>query len=153
MAEQPSSTANQRPRDLPPPGAGRFLKLIGRALTRRCPLCGGGAIFRTYWSLRQACPHCGYAFAREEGYFLGGYAVNLIVAEVLGLGAVLYLIFQTDLSLIAQEAIAIGAAIGLPVLFYPFSRTLWMAIDLMLDPENREREPRLDELMRKRRQK
>jgi uncharacterized protein (DUF983 family) len=152
MTEQPFSTANQRPRDLPPPSVSRFLKLIGRALTRRCPHCGGRGIFRSYWSLRQACPHCGYAFAREEGYFLGGYAVNLIVAEVLGLGAVLYLIFQTDLSLIAQEAIAIGAAIGLPVLFYPFSRTLWMAVDLMFDPENREREPRLDELMRKRRQ-
>jgi uncharacterized protein (DUF983 family) len=152
MTASTNPDIERRPRNLPTSGFSRFWTLLARAFTRRCPQCGGRGIFRNYWALRPECPHCGYRFGREEGYFLGGYAVNLVVAEFLGLGAVLILIFRTDYSLIVQEIIAIGAAIGLPVLFYPFSRTLWMTIDLMFDRENREREPRLDELMRKRRE-
>ena len=42
-------------------------------------------------------PRCGARFEREEGYFLGAYALNLIVAEFLGLGLAFVLIFRTEL--------------------------------------------------------
>jgi uncharacterized protein (DUF983 family) len=151
MASQPEAPNHDRERNLPPSGSKRLFTLLGRAFTRRCPQCGGRGIFRNYFSLKSECPHCGYRFDREEGYFLGGYAVNLVVAEFIGLGGVLILLFRTDYSLIVQEVIAIGTAIGLPVLFFPFSRTLWMTIDLMADRENRDKEPRLDEIMRNQR--
>ena len=73
-------------RGLPPRGGRRLLALVGRALRRRCPYCGGGGIFRGWFSLRERCPTCGVAFEREDGYFLGAYAVNLIVAEFVGIG-------------------------------------------------------------------
>ncbi len=140
-------------RNLPAAGFPRLKALLIRALLRRCPQCGSGEIFRNYWSLKELCPRCHYQFDREEGYFLGGYAVNLVVAEILGLGSVLVLLFRTDYSLWAQEIIAIGAAIGLPILFYPYSRTLWMAIDLLADRGAQDDRLRLEEMMKQARQR
>jgi len=121
-----------------PQGAGaRFRTLFGRALRRRCPYCGGGNIFSGYWSLKPICPTCEVKFVREEGYFLGGYALNLVVSESLALGLALWLLFGTrlrELSLLPQEAIAIVLAVAFPVALYPFSRTVWMALDLFLHP-------------------
>jgi uncharacterized protein (DUF983 family) len=110
---------------------------MGRALTRRCPYCGSPNIYESYFALREQCPRCGIHFEREEGYFLGAYALNLITAEFVGLGLAIILIFKTDLqhlSLIWQEAIAVALAIAFPVIFFPFSRTVWIAMDLIFHP-------------------
>ena len=113
------------------------VSLLRRALTRRCPYCGAGHIFHGWFALRERCPMCNSKFEREDGYFLGAYAINLIVAEFVGLGIALFLIFGTRLrhvDLIWQEVVAVLLAVGLPIVFYPYSRTLWMALDLRLHP-------------------
>lgn len=130
------------PRTLPVGGWPRLQTLLGRALTRRCPLCGQRGIFTNWWSLRDDCPRCGHRFEREEGYFLGAYAVNLIVAELLTVVVLVALFVLTDASWILIEAIVIPLAVGLPILFFPYSRTLWMAIDLMADPAVADRQRR-----------
>ncbi len=123
-------------RTLPARGWSRFWALLSRALRLRCPLCGTRGIFVHPWSIRECCPGCGYLFNREDGYFLGAYGLNLVVAEVIGLGAVLVILLQSDLSILWQQIIAASAAILFPVLFYPFSRTLWMVADLMISGES-----------------
>ena len=108
-----------------------------RALTRRCPYCGHPGVYEGYLGLRERCPACGVTFEREEGYFLGAYALNLVVAELLGLGLAILLIFRTglrDLDLIWQEAIAVALAVAFPVMLFPFSRTVWIALDLTFHP-------------------
>src|ERR687890_1074013 len=104
--------------DLPRDTLNRFLVTMRRAFSRRCPYCGSPGIYDGYFALRERCPRCGVRFEREEGYFLGGYALNLIVAEFLGLGLAIFLIFRTDLrhlDLIWQELIAVSLAIAFPV--------------------------------------
>lgn len=123
--------------DIPPETWARFVATMRRALTRRCPYCGGPGVYRGYLELRESCPTCGVRFEREEGYFLGAYALNLIVAEFLGLGLALFLIFGTALreaDLIWQEAVAVGLAVAFPLLFFPYSRTVWIALDLVFHP-------------------
>jgi uncharacterized protein (DUF983 family) len=110
---------------------------LRRALTRRCPYCGRPGIFEGYFALRERCPRCGVLFEREEGYFLGAYALNLIVAEFLGLGLAIVLIFRTDLRhipLVWQEVVAVALAVAFPVALFPFSRTVWIAMDLVFHP-------------------
>jgi uncharacterized protein (DUF983 family) len=117
-----------------------------RALGRRCPYCGSPGIFDGYFALRERCPRCGVRFEREEGYFLGGYALNLIVAEFLGLGLAIFLIFRTELRnlpLAWQEVIAVALVIVFPVALFPFSRTVWIAMDLIFHPPGRRSEPQL----------
>ena len=130
-------------RGLPSGGGRRLAALLVRGLGRRCPYCGGAGIFAGYFSLRERCPTCGVSFDREEGYFLGAMLVNLLVAEFLTVAVAVALMIFTDLSLLPLEAIAISLAVGLPILFYPYSRMLWMALDLLVDPPERQAERRL----------
>jgi hypothetical protein len=61
-------------------------------------------------------------------------------------GVAIFLIFKTDLqhlSLIWQEAIAVALAIAFPVIFFPFSRTVWIAMDLTFHPPGRAAERQL----------
>jgi uncharacterized protein (DUF983 family) len=123
--------------DLPSDDRERFLTALQRAFTRRCPYCGGKGIFSSYLALRECCPRCGVRFEREDGYFLGAYAFNLVFSEILGLGLAIYLIFFTvlrDAGLIWQEVIAISLAVIFPIIFFPYSRGVWMAVDVAFHP-------------------
>ena len=117
--------------DLPKRGWVRFGRLVKRAFQLRCPQCGSRGIFTNPWTLRKCCHRCGYQFNREDGYFLGAYALNLVVSLVVVLGAVVIILVRSDLSTLWQQVIAVTATVALPILFFPFSRTLWMGLDLM----------------------
>lgn len=121
---------------LPPRGMPRFLTLAKRALLRRCPLCGGKHIFKNYLSIKDSCPTCKYVFARESGYFLGSYPLNLVTAELIPVLAMVGLLVWTDVSWIWLEVILIPLAIAMPLLFFPFAMCIWMAIDLFFQPVN-----------------
>jgi uncharacterized protein (DUF983 family) len=132
--------------DLPLSPLARFRKVAIRALRRHCPYCDAIGIFDGYFTLRDQCPGCGVIYDREEGYFLGAYAINLLFALIVGLGGALLLIFGTPLrnsSILWKEAIAVSIAVGLPILFFPFSRTVWIALDLIADPPRSDGERKL----------
>ncbi len=113
--------------------------LLRRALTLRCPYCGGTRIFSSWLTLKERCPRCRSLFEREEGYFVGGYAVNLVVAEFLAFGVVLSLILLADLSTLQLQITGAMLALGLPIVFFPCSRTVWIAMDLYFHPAGDER--------------
>lgn len=124
----------------------RFFVTALRGLQRRCPYCGGRGIFSNYFVLRDRCPTCGVQFEREDGYFLGAYAFNLIFSEFLGLGLALAIIFGTAMrhaELLWQEALALSLAVLFPVLFFPYSRGAWMAFDLTFHPPGIGEEPQM----------
>jgi uncharacterized protein (DUF983 family) len=107
--------------------------MLLRGLARRCPRCGAGKLFRRWFWMKEDCPGCGMHFEREEGFFLGAFVVNFVLTE----GALaLYLLVGFVLTWPDPPAVplAIGAAavaIGMPLLAYPFSKTIWTAIDLI----------------------
>jgi len=111
--------------------------LLGRALRLKCPNCGGGGIFASWGTLRQRCPECGLWLERGEGdYYLGAYMVALIAVETLfAVGFVVALVVTWPNP--PWEAIQwVGAALlaaGV-IVCYPFSKTVWLAIDLMFRP-------------------
>ena len=110
--------------------------LIGRALKRQCPVCGYHPIWTGWMTLVDSCPNCGYVFRREGGYFLGGYALNLVVAEFIAMFVLVALLVWTAWEWWEIELVVLPLAIGLPILFFPFSRGLWMALDLTFTPKN-----------------
>jgi len=59
----------------------RLVLVLARALRRRCPACGAGRLFKGWFEMRARCPGCDLRFEREEGYFLGAMALNIVVAE------------------------------------------------------------------------
>ena len=123
-------------RDLPPSGSARRNMLVKRGLLLQCPYCGQGHIIRYPFWIEDCCPRCGYRFAPESGYFVGGYALNLVGVEIIGLVIIVIILLRSNLSLYQQEFIGIGFAILLPILFFPWSRTLWMALDLTIQGDS-----------------
>lgn len=112
--------------------------MLRRGAIRRCPRCGGGKLFRTFWSIKDRCPRCGLLFAREPGYFTGVYLVNfgvvLAVLFVIVMSFAIWLGNDPDAPLLPPLLIGLGVAVVLPILFYPFARTLWSALDLAMTP-------------------
>lgn len=119
---------------LPDSGVSRFLTATGRALRRRCPYCGASDIFSGWFTLRERCPECHTLFAYEDGYFLGAYAINLVVTELLTVAVVIWMIAGTDMSVLQMQLAGISLAVALPLLFYPVACLLWIALDLGFHP-------------------
>jgi uncharacterized protein (DUF983 family) len=108
----------------------------GRAILLRCPRCGGRGILKGWLSLKERCPTCGLALQRGEDsdFWLGAYAINLVVAESLAVIVGLIVLRATWPAYRAAQWTAIVGAVLLPLVFFPFSRTLWLAWDLSFRP-------------------
>lgn len=110
---------------------------IAWALLLRCPECGGRGIFRHWLQLQPRCAECRFTLDRgNPDHFVGAYLVNLIIAELIfgvGLGVWLLSVWPV-VPWNAIQWVAIGAMILSPLLTYPFTRTLWLAADLIFDP-------------------
>jgi uncharacterized protein (DUF983 family) len=109
-----------------------------RALTLRCPRCGGSGILRTWLRLRDTCATCGLAFERGErsDFWIGAYVFNLVIGEVIALGVPVgwMIIAAPKVPWVRVEFVAIVLCVTLPILFFPFSRLLWLAWDLSFRP-------------------
>jgi len=115
-----------------------MVRMIGRALVLRCPRCGSGGQFRHWLRRADHCPGCGYTLDREHDSFFGAYLLNLCVsfAALFGLliACVIFEAAQAPLPMVPVISVGVFFAVGLPVVFYPFSFTLWAVADLHSDP-------------------
>jgi uncharacterized protein (DUF983 family) len=118
-------------------------RMLGRGSMKRCARCGHGHLFRRYFTMVDDCPQCGLHFEREPGYWAGALAINIGVT-----GAVFVVVFVVALVLTVPDvpvglllAILVPLMIVVPILGYPFSKTLWVAVDRALlqhlDPSER----------------
>jgi uncharacterized protein (DUF983 family) len=113
-----------------------FLPMLGRALLRRCPRCGGKAWFRGWFGKVDRCRTCGYRYERQPGFLLGALTMNTIVtfgllAVVLLVGTILS---YPDIAVVPMLIAAAVVAVVVPIVFYPFSYTIWAAVDLAMRP-------------------
>jgi uncharacterized protein (DUF983 family) len=110
--------------------------LLGRGITRRCPLCGSGGLFRGWFTMRERCPRCAFPLDRVEGHWIGSLGINMIVSfGVLLLTVVLgFVVTYPDVPVPALMLVVTLVALLVPLLFFPYSRTLWSAIDLAMRP-------------------
>jgi uncharacterized protein DUF983 len=84
----------------------------------------------------ERCPRCGLPFEREEGAFLGSLVLNY---SVTGLALIAYLVAVLVLTLpdppvFLLTAGAVVIAVLVPLFVYPFAKTTWAALDLLLHP-------------------
>jgi len=115
-----------------------FARMLWRGMTRRCPRCGTGKLFTQWFHMVERCPGCGYRFQREEGFQLGGYVINFGVTEgLVCLVVAAYILAAAANPEVSIWPVVIGgiiAAVVTPIVFFPFSRTIWAAFDLTLTP-------------------
>lgn len=79
------------------------------------------------------CPRCGLRFERDEGYWTGALAMNFVLT-----GSVFAVVFVTLVAVTAPNipvapllAVLVPITVLGPLLGYPISKTLWVAIDLV----------------------
>ena len=93
-------------------------------------------MFERWLRMVPACPRCGLVFEREEGAFLGSLAINYSITAIALIAYLVVVLVLTlpDPPVAALTAGAVGIAIVLPLGVYPFAKTTWAAIDLLLHP-------------------
>jgi uncharacterized protein (DUF983 family) len=85
------------------------------------------------------CPNCGLEFERgESDYFYGALMLNFVAAELVPL-----IVFVVSLIVTWPDppwnllmVVTVILAILSPVLLYPTTRALWLAVDLMFRPNS-----------------
>lgn len=113
-------------------------RMFARAFALRCPRCGGSGILRTWFAMRERCPTCNLALERGErsDFWIGAYVFNLVFGELLAIGIpIIWMIASSPNQPWAKiETLAVVLCVAMPFLFFPFSRTLWLAWDLSFRP-------------------
>ena len=110
--------------------------LMLRGLLGRCPVCGSRHLFRRWFTMTERCPDCSLLFERVDGHWIGAIGVNTVVV----MGLMLIVLFATTMltypdpipfALLGVEVAIAGLG---PLIFFPASRTLWSAMDLLMRP-------------------
>lgn len=113
-----------------------FGTMLRRGLLRRCPRCGSGGLFTRWFGMVDRCPGCAMRFNREEGFFVSALFVNFATTETVMFVWLAVTFFLTvpdpPVWTIAIGAVVISAVV--PLVFYPFSKTIWAAIHLVMEP-------------------
>ena len=119
LAIESAPTTKGAPTAEPPQASTK--RMLWRGLTRRCALCGSGHLFRRWFSMVPECPRCGYRFEREEGFFLGAFVINFVVAEgaLILLLIVGFAITLPDPPLGKLVAIGLALSVLVPLVGYP----------------------------------
>ena len=111
----------------------RFTLLI-RGLTGRCAVCGTFRLSARWLSISPRCARCDFPIERKEGHFVGAVGMNTIVTfgailVCLGVGTALT---APDIPALKLSVLTAGIVVLVSVVFFPISKTLWSAIDLIM---------------------
>lgn len=106
-------------------------KILLRVLRLRCPVCGGASIAERPFRIRHHCPACRALFKREEGFFVGAIAINLVATEgftiLLCFVGLLFFEFRTLFTALFATALV------LPALFYHHAWSAWLGFDHFIE--------------------
>lgn len=121
--------------------ARRISSIIGRGLRLRCPRCGVGPLFRGFFSMYQDCLSCDLTFEREQGYFVGAIYINYAATAIIMIAGFFWLDRFINLSLAQQLIFWSIFGITFPLFFFRYSRSLWLSLDYIFNPEDAAQPP------------
>ena len=110
-----------------------FGRMLRRAVMLRCPWCGSRRTFVRRWLGKyDRCRTCGIRWRREEGFELGAVTVNIVLTFIVLTAAMTIGFIRTspDIPVLPMVLSLVGVAILMPIVIYPFTFTIWLALDL-----------------------
>lgn len=86
--------------------------------------------------MRDDCRRCGLRFERESGYWVGAVIVNtaIIFATFLLVFGVMTAATYPDVPWGLVLGVTIGVNVIVPIVVYPLSRTIWLALEMSWHP-------------------
>ncbi len=114
----------------------RFWTLLQRSCRLRCPVCGQGHLFQTWFRMSPTCSHCAVSFEREGGFFLGSIYLNYGLTALIS--AIFYplCLFNRILDKTTLMVICVAFSILFPIWFFRYARSLWLGFDHFADPQD-----------------
>jgi uncharacterized protein (DUF983 family) len=106
--------------------------VLARALRLHCPRCGRAPLYVRWFRMVERCPVCGFLMEREPGYFVGAIYVNYALTVAVALGGVFALDALVGLRLAWQLAIGVALGALVPLVFFRYARSLWLAMDFLV---------------------
>ena len=108
---------------------GTFSRALRCSFQLKCPRCGEGALFRTYFKMFDSCDSCDLKFERESGYFVGAMYLNYGATVILAF--LCYFLFEMFASVPFLLNLSVWAlfSAAFPVFFYRYSKSLWLNFD------------------------
>ena len=107
-----------------------------RGLTKRCARCGERGLFHKWVTMVERCPRCGHRYERGQGFWLGSIMINsaftfglFLVVLVCGMVATWP---DTPWTALLVGTLLLNAIF--PVAFHPFSRTIWVGLEMAFHP-------------------
>lgn len=99
-------------------------------------MCGVGVPFTGWFRMTERCPHCGHLYERESGYWVSALIVNMGATEALFGVFFVAVLFATLPDVAWGPVLVVGAVTNVvfPILFYPLSKTVWVALDVFFHP-------------------
>lgn len=99
-------------------------------------MCGESPIFRRWFAMLERCPRCDLRFERIDGHLAGALGINTVVSVVVVVvvGIIAGVLTFPELPLVPLVTTVTLVAALFPIFFYPFSKTVWTAIDLRMRP-------------------
>lgn len=116
----------------------RFQILLIRGLLLRCPLCGRGKLFSSWFRMHKQCGVCQETFEREPGYFLGSIYFNYGITSLIVAVAYPLFMFNKILEDRTLQAAALAFVLLFPLWFFRYARSIWLAFDQYADPRTGE---------------
>ena len=110
-----------------------FGRMLRRAVMLRCPWCGSRRTFvRRWFGKYDRCRTCGIRWRREEGFELGAVTINIVLTFIVLTAAMTIGFIRTspDIPVLPMVLSLVGVAILMPIVIYPFTFTIWLALDL-----------------------
>ena len=125
----------------PPPSAWRFIR---RGLALRCPECGVSPVFVPLRKARSlfdwftpldGCPRCGYAYEREQGYFLlAVWGLNYGVVAGIGVLVGLWIQAHYNPGVWSARWLVLAPMPLASFLLARHAKSLFLAMDHYFDP-------------------
>ena len=112
-----------------------FVTAVARAVLLRCPRCGAEDVLEGWFKLRERCGVCALRLRRapDNDEWFGGYFINLIMSQLLMLVVVVGFVLWSwpAVPWNSVEALTIGMIFVSSIVSYPFSKLIWVAVELV----------------------
>ena len=91
-------------------------------------------MFHGLFTMSPTCLACHLKFEREQGYFLGAIYINYAVTVLCMLAGFFALDYLVRPSLTHQIILWSSFGVVFPIIFYRYSKSLWLALDYTFSP-------------------
>jgi uncharacterized protein (DUF983 family) len=106
---------------------GKLISALLSGLVLRCPQCHKGSMFSSWFTMRRSCSHCQLEFEKASGEITGGMGVNIVATLFIAIISAAIIGFSEG-PLLLPLLIMSAVMVIFPIVFYPSSRGMWVAL-------------------------